>query len=237
MIIVTWNCNGALRRKKHLLERFHADLLVIQECEDPSRSTDDYRSWAGRYLWTGNDKNKGLGVFAKSNISIEALPWESKRLQLFLPVRVDSSINVLAVWTKQAGSKHFGYIGQFWKYLQIHKDKLSQPRTIICGDLNSNAIWHDEECWWNHLDVVRELEEIGIHSLYHKFFSEQQGKESRPTLFMRRKIYNPYHIDYVFAHGILLDKGATMEVEKPEDWLQHSDHMPLTVTFISDRST
>jgi len=39
MKIVVWNCNGAFRNKYHLLENMKADILVIQDCEDPSRST------------------------------------------------------------------------------------------------------------------------------------------------------------------------------------------------------
>jgi len=50
MKIVTWNCNGALRKKYQLLEEFDADLLIIQECEDPDRSTAEYKEWADNFL-------------------------------------------------------------------------------------------------------------------------------------------------------------------------------------------
>ena len=38
MKIISWNCNGALWKKFNLLEKLDADILVIQECEDPRRS-------------------------------------------------------------------------------------------------------------------------------------------------------------------------------------------------------
>lgn len=57
---------GALRRKWSALEAFDADLLIIQECEDPALAKDAaYLEWAGHYLWTGPTKNKGIGVFAR----------------------------------------------------------------------------------------------------------------------------------------------------------------------------
>ena len=58
MNIITWNCNGAFRNKLQLLEKYLSDILVIQECEDPSKSTKDYKEWATNYLWTGKSKNK-----------------------------------------------------------------------------------------------------------------------------------------------------------------------------------
>lgn len=37
----------------------------------------------------------------------------------------------------------------------------------------------------NHSDVVKELKEVGIESLYHNYWNEEQGKEKRPTLFIQ----------------------------------------------------
>jgi exonuclease III len=42
MKITTWNCNGAFRKKYHLLEDFGADILVIQECEDHAQIGGEY---------------------------------------------------------------------------------------------------------------------------------------------------------------------------------------------------
>ena len=51
--------------------------------------------------------------------------------------------------------------------LRVNKDKLNT--TIIAGDFNSNTKWDEWDRWWNHSDVVNELKELGIKSLYHKY--------------------------------------------------------------------
>jgi exonuclease III len=227
MRIITWNCNGAFRKKFHLLEKLDADLYVIQECEDPAQSKGEYIDWAKNYVWIGKSKNKGIGVFSKSRQPIESLDWKAGNLQLFLPCKIGDSFNLLAVWTKQADSPTFAYIGQLWKYLQIHKENISSFPTIICGDFNSNKCWDIWDRWWNHSDVVRELEEMGIFSLYHTLKNEEQGKETDPTLFMYRKPDRSYHIDYVFIPQKFLNKQTKIEVGKLDAWLGYSDHMPI----------
>jgi exonuclease III len=76
MKIITWNCNWALRKKYENLLEFDADLIVIQECENPAESKDvKYIDWAVNYLWIGDTKNKGLGVFAKQSMELKQLDW------------------------------------------------------------------------------------------------------------------------------------------------------------------
>ena len=216
-----------------MLDDFSADFFVIQECEDPARSTSEYREWAGDYLWVGASKNKGLGVFSRSGMKLEALDWDDDGLQLFLPCKVGSATKLVGVWTKKAGSPNFGYIGQLWKYLQKHKEAIGLHPTIICGDFNSNKIWDEWDRWWNHSDVVRELEELQIHSLYHLATGEDQGNENTPTLFMYRKTERPYHIDYAFASKVIFESQKdTLVVGRPDIWLEHSDHMPIIFSVV-----
>ncbi|HNU66593.1 MAG TPA: hypothetical protein PKL42_05640 [Methylotenera sp.] len=229
MKIISWNCNGALRKKLEPISAFNADIYIIQECEDRAKINDkNYQSWAGQYLWYGHNKNKGVGVFAKNGFSLTPLPLESGRLEYFLPFKVNESFTFLAVWTREANSPTFKYIGQMWKYLQLHKNQLKSDKTVIIGDLNSNVRWDAWDRWWNHSDVVRELEGIGICSLYHHIYKEDQGQESKPTFYLQRNIQKPYHIDYAFISKEMAP-SASLSVGEKEIWLEHSDHMPLSV--------
>jgi endonuclease/exonuclease/phosphatase family metal-dependent hydrolase len=228
MRIICWNSNGAFRKKFHLWNAFYADILVIQECEDPAQTQDaHYKQWASNYLWIGNNKNKGLGVFAKTGIKLESLKLDPGRMQLFLPLMANE-ITLLAVWTKEANSPTFKYIGQLYKWLQLHKNHLATQKAIVIGDLNSNACWDVWDRWWNHSDVVKELECLGLHSLYHAQTGEAQGAETQPTFFLHRKHEKPYHIDYVFLSE-MLKIGAHLSIGAAEHWLEHSDHLPLIV--------
>jgi len=250
MKIVTWNCNGALRNKTHEIDRLDADILIIQECENPAESTEEYQMWSGsNFLWVGKSRHKGLGVFPKNGHTVKglswnghfkisglpsdspALSWSTNSLKLFMPFVVNDEFTILGVWTKgDKLNEIFGYMGQFWKYLQIHRNNLTKARTLVVGDFNSNAIWDKPERWWNHSDVIKELKDINLESVYHLQFKESQSQETRPTFFLHRNREKPYHIDYAFASSDLL-KSCKLEIGSYADWIYFSDHMPLCLSI------
>jgi endonuclease/exonuclease/phosphatase family metal-dependent hydrolase len=232
MKIVTWNCNGGFQNKFQKIAALNADIYVIQECANPEHAKDDYRQWAKNYLWVGENKGRGLGIFASSSLDIHRLNWEDNGLQWFLPVAVNHRFNLVGVWTKYANSPTFGYIGQLWKYLQLHKDKIASNSTVLCGDLNSNKIWDIRHSQGNHSDVVKELNGINMLSCYHVMTAEEQGKESNPTFYLQRNVTKPYHIDYVFASKDLFNiTNNTVSVGAYSEWLKVSDHVPITFTI------
>jgi exodeoxyribonuclease-3 len=251
MKVVTWNCNGGLRNKLHAVESLDADLLVIQECEDPAQSTRVYREWAGDYIWYGKNKNKGIGVFPRNGHYVRPttwsgtfvlkglgshnrpIVWRTEDLELFLPFTLNDRFTFLACWTKGGDSRVFGYIGLLWKYLQIHKNDLKQPDTIVLGDLNSNSIWDKDDRWWNHSDVVEELRDIGLESVYHDRENESQGAETQHTFYLQRNRAKAYHIDYAFVSENLL-AACSLTIGDPDTWLSISDHMPIVLTLSQD---
>ncbi|NDK10346.1 endonuclease/exonuclease/phosphatase family protein [Candidatus Gracilibacteria bacterium] len=234
MKILTWNCNGALRKKFGNLSEFNADLYIIQECENPAETKHkEYNDWAENYLWIGDTKNKGIGIFASKNLELRKLNWSNSfkdhNVKHFLPCSVNGTFDLLAVWNHSNNSPTFGYIGQLWKYIQVNKTHLNN--SIIIGDLNSNAIWDKWDRWWNHSDVVNELKEIGIESFYHKYRSEEQGKETQPTFFLHRNKEKSYHIDYIFGGREFSNRLKKVEIGEINKWLQISDHLPMICEF------
>lgn len=229
MRIVSWNCNGALRKKLGQLLKLDADIYIIQECEDPSQCNDShYKAWAENYRWIGKSKNKGLGIFCKKEILLTPLEWEADGLESFLPCKVNDTFTLLAVWTTNQES--FSYIGQLWKYLQKHKASFPHEQSIVCGDFNSNTCWDYQHIGSSHSNVVKELEQLGIKSLYHQQTGEQQGKELQKTFYLYRKIERDYHIDYAFLSSDLIP-ASTISIGKPDEWLEFSDHMPVVFTI------
>lgn len=227
MKILTWNCNGGFRNKLHLFRQIDADIFVIQECENTAQAQRIYQEWLPNYQWKGANINKGLAIFAKLDFPLVSLDWEDNGLELFLPVGVND-LYFIAIWTKQANSPTFQYIGQLWKYLQLHRDKLEGQSTILCGDWNSNTKWDVWDRWWNHSDVVKQLESLNIVSVYHQIHNEKQGYETQPTFYMQRKLDKPYHIDYLFSSKKLFDRSCSkVDVFDRETWLQYSDHLPI----------
>jgi exonuclease III len=234
MKIISWNCNGAFRNKFQNIIGKDADIYIIQECENPAISkNNEYKTWARNHLWIGDNVNKGLGIFANEKIKLNRFEWSNTykdhSVKYFLPCIVNNDYQLLAVWAHSNNSPNFGYIGQMWKYIQINKNKFE--KILIAGDFNSNSIWDEWDRWWNHSDVVKELKEQSIRSLYHEFYNEEQGKESISTFYLQKKIEKPYHIDYFFASKNLVNNVREFIVEDFINWKTISDHVPIMLKF------
>jgi exonuclease III len=232
MRILTWNCGGALRKKIDRLDELQPDIVIVQECEDPQINTNrNYKNWANKYLWIGDNKNKGLGIFIFNDIQLEFLPWNNiynnLPVKYFLPCKIDNKFNLLAVWNHFNNSKAFGYIGQFWKYLQINRNKFTN--ILISGDFNSNSIWDEPDRWWNHGDVVKELQALEIESIYHQLYSKNHGEEEDYTFYLYKRLEKKYHIDYSFISTKLYSHVKKFKIGEYQKWIDLSDHVPIII--------
>lgn len=218
MKIVSWNCCGKFREKHTLIEELDADIYVIQECENPEQTKHKkYEDFAKNFIWSGDNKNKGLGIFAKTKIKIKNNNWQSYCLRHFLSVNINNEFNLLAVW---ACIRH---IEEYYIYQSIHKDKYNKNMCII-GDFNSNAIWDEKHHKRDHSRVVKELEEIGLYSAYHSTYNIEAGKEPEKSFYLYRHLDKGYHIDYAFADK---NRIKSFEILKSDEWLKYSDHKPI----------
>jgi exonuclease III len=235
--IVSWNCNGGLRKKFQHLDALEADILIVQECEDPAQYGSEYLHWAGKYQWCGDIRSKGIGIFSRLDQPLRRLDWDTEPHKLFLPVGIGDDLEIVGVWTQNAKPTSNAYIVQFWNFLQANRDRLS-AKTLLCGDFNSNTIWDKPRRIGNHSTCVDELAAIGLVSLYHHSRDEQQGVESEPTFYLYRHAARSFHIDFVFAHADLAAPGSfSLDVGNPGDWLAASDHMPMVADLNLDFCT
>lgn len=217
MKILSWNCNMKFREKFQMLRSLNADILVIQECENPAIVQDDsYHKFVQNYIWTGKNPHKGLGIFAKESVKLIDNCWETYGLRHFLSVKVNDKFNLLGVWACKP------YIEEYCVYQNIHLP-LYDSEMVIIGDFNSNANWDKKHGSRSHTVVVDGLKQVGLVSAYHKIYGELQGGETRKTFFSYRHPDKGYHIDYGFAAEQRIKDYQVFDTS----WLRYSDHIPV----------
>jgi exonuclease III len=225
----------AFRKKAASILAYQPDILIVPECENPEKLKFESKvQLPTDVLWYGNNPDKGLGVFSYSNYKFELLDCYNPDFKNILPIAVtggDIDFTLFAIWANNTDDKEGHYITQVWKALHYYEPLLSESKTILIGDFNSNTIWDKPRRAGNHSTVVEKLEAKKIFSTYHKFYHQIQGKEEHATLFMYRHQDKPYHIDYCFASIDFIEKLESVEIGTYEDWTKHSDHKPLIVKF------
>ena len=231
MKIISWNCNGKFREKFKEIIKENADIYVIQECEDPVKvKNNDYKNFAGdNYFWTGKSKDKGLGIFAKDDVTLEKIADVNyNEFQNFIALNVNDSFNLLGVWAMPP------YVEMIHDFFDKNTS-LFDENLIMCGDFNSNTIWDKQHRTKDkegnakdQTNINKKLEECNLKSVYHKLNDEKQGKESQKTFYLYRHLDKPYYIDYVYAGK---DKVIDFKILDAEEWINVSDHIPLVFEF------
>lgn len=222
MKVISWNASMKFREKfKVLDERYHADLYIIQECEDPARCNNAaYKDFAQNYLWIGENKNKGLGVFARPGKKLEKIELDGHYLRYMLPFKFEGKM-FFGIWA------YMRYVEDLVVYFSIYRDYLKE-KPVVIGDFNSNVIWNKEHGNRTQTVLNKEFEDAGLKSVYHELNREQQGKETQATFYMYRHNDRPFYIDYCYCDPAEVKK---FEIGKFDDWAGLSDHMPLEVEF------
>lgn len=225
----------AFRKKADFILVHKPDILIIPECEHPDKLIFPIHTPKPiDTLWFGKNKNKGLAIFSYSNFRFTVLDIHNQDLQMIVPIAVSdgrSNFNLFAIWANNPTDRDGQYIEQVWKAIHYYDSLLTDTKTILIGDFNSNTIWDRKHRESNHSNVVQRLEEKGIFSTYHLHRKQTQGVEEHPTLYMYRHKDKPYHIDYCFVSKDLLGKVSSVEIGNFDEWIKYSDHVPVVITF------
>jgi exodeoxyribonuclease III len=233
MRIITWNCQGAFRKKSKVILEYAPDILVVQECEHPDKL--DFGVTNKKpvdYLWFGDNKNKGLGIFSYSDYRFQLLDCHNPDYKIIAPISVSGGsfdFNLFAIWANNPNDPYHRYIEQVWKAINHYNVLLENCSSILTGDFNSNKIWDKKSRIGNHSDVVDRLADKNIFSAYHKKYNQEQGQEYNPTFFLQRKITKPYHIDYCFLSADLYNRLHDIKIGNYDNWIMNSDHVPVIV--------
>lgn len=231
MKLITWNCQGAFRKKAESILKHKPDILVIQECEHPSKLKFNPKTkLPNDSLWFGENEHKGVGVFSYSDYRFKLIDIYEPGFKTIVPIAVTGGLidfTLFAIWANNTQDKKNQYIGQVWKAIKYYDQLLNNGPVILTGDFNSNKIWDRINRIENHSAVVEMLANKNIYSIYHKHFSQEQGKEKHPTFYLHRDKSKPYHLDYCFASENIISKVNKFEVGTYKKWITHSDHSPL----------
>ncbi|MBK7627459.1 MAG: endonuclease/exonuclease/phosphatase family protein [Bacteroidales bacterium] len=235
MRLITWNCQGAFRKKADLILAYNPDILVVQECEHPDKYVYNptIKKPDSQY-WYGDSRHKGICIHSFNEYKFELLPEFNPKFRYVLPFRITGnghSFTLFAIWAMSSKENYDArYIGQVWLAINYYTDLLAGT-TILVGDFNSNKIWDYKKRIGDHSDVVNKLTDSDIHSIYHRYFNIEQGKEEHSTFYLQRNFEKPYHIDYCFASAALSDKVQNVEIGNYKDWIAYSDHVPVIIDF------
>lgn len=225
----------AFRKKAGLILAHQPDILIVPECEHPDKLKFD-PAWKTPtdILWFGSNPNKGLGIFSYSHFRFKLHRKHNPALRMIIPITASSGNEkymLYAVWANNPHDPDGQYVEQVWKAIHLYDKYISNQRTILAGDFNSNTIWDRKHRNGNHSHVVKRLEEKGVHSCYHLHHRQTQGQELHPTCYLYRHQHRPYHLDYCFVSADLAAKISSVEIGDYNTWSQYSDHVPVMVTI------
>ncbi|MBL9174316.1 MAG: endonuclease/exonuclease/phosphatase family protein [Verrucomicrobiales bacterium] len=215
----------SLRRKVEKVASLEADILVLQEC---SRADAEDLNSIGLTLncWIGRNRHKGLALLSRPRFRIVAKAVEDVEWAIRGVSQGRRRIGVVCIWAcaPDRGSR---YVRQVHCGLDQGMLASLPQESAVIGDFNSNSRWDSKHGLRSHSRLVERLAQEGFRSAYHQMTGELQGNETIPTFFLHRRQTKPYHIDFGFLSSAWLRKLDGIEIGSPEEWLGHSDHMPV----------
>ena len=238
MKIISWNCKfGFTELKASYIEKYNADLYVIQECTYDD--IENIKLSKKNCIWYSDniDSKYGIGIFS-DNYKIKLLNEHNNEFRFIIPFEIsnkNTSFILFAVWTKDKNKdcKKVEYTEQTWNAINYKEyEKFLKKSIILIGDFNSNNFLDKEYIRKkvpSHNDIINKLKDYGIESAYHIYNNVIDGNENEPTLLWKMDKENKFHIDYCFISKdinlLKINIGTLSEWENTK----LSDHCPLII--------
>jgi exonuclease III len=228
--LVCWNACRGTDRKWPVLEELRPDVAVLSEvARVPRAVAPSLFEPAVDWHWVGANPGKGLAVATFGRPSVP-LPAEAGG-RWSVAARVGRLV-VVGIWSCPSGGGGAAAYGrEVLRGLDAHARWLADPATpvVVAGDFNVDG----RSNGFALLD--RRLRDLGLHSVYHRYFGEPMGAEVQATYFHQRDRMRPFHIDFCFVSADLAERIELVEVGGYDDWVAtgHSDHVPLIVEWSS----
>jgi exodeoxyribonuclease III len=231
MRILTWNCQGAFRKKYERIAKLVPDLAVIQECEHPDKLTWKNGTPPSSLLWFGEKPSKGLGIFSWTDLTFHALEGFDTGIRYCVPLEVSAPYHfrIVAVWAMDHRKDNLSYSAQVYQAVSLYREFITGADTVFLGDFNSSKRTTPKSRIGNHTTLSTTLDDLWLESAYHHTFHEKQGRETQGTFFRGRDVQKPTHIDYAYIPVRWLRRLQKAVVGNPAEWLSVSDHCPLWV--------
>jgi endonuclease/exonuclease/phosphatase family metal-dependent hydrolase len=204
------------------------DVAVIPECAEPDvvrRKAPDFAFRDSE--WTGEQANKGLGVFSFGDTSLHRDASWDKRFHIFMPIEVRAAehFNLLAVWAFNGrAEKAASRSGDTGEAVDHYGAFVAARPIVIAGDFNASVYWDDTGRYANFRALDSQLRALGLESGYHATHGCALGAEPDQTHFHVSK--RAFHIDYIYVPQAWRKRARTT-VAPGDDWRTASDHVPL----------
>lgn len=236
---VEWNCSRGFPSNLSALRNIGCDFAVLCEVPEvlPQASlVDPLIDWQ----WVGHIKDRGLALAAFGS-RLHRLDDIEGSGTFSSAATLDNGMGMLGIWASRQPGR--SYADEVTDTITAYTGWLVETPAIVAGDFNASPFGQKTGSADQAKGALRplftQLEELGYVSLYHHYFAEDYGAETRATHFHHWKIDAGWHIDFSFLHHSLLPRLRSVDVGTHDHWVAprhelsigHSDHVPTIVDF------
>jgi hypothetical protein len=226
-----------LDRKLEALRSLRPDLAVLSEAACPEILRSKMPELGNLpIVWVGDNPNKGLAVvsFGGHELELDSSYRETNRYVAPIHIGGRNPFRLLAIWDHNDRKEGLNKRpGPLLRALQDSSEFCRHEHLILAGDFNNHPQWDKPNGPNNMSEIIRQLTDRDLISLYHHKSGLPFGSERQWTYWYWRRQDKRYHIDYVFVPKAMLQRVRAFEIGTYEQWCLSglSDHAPLVAEF------